>query len=198
MCGRAPGSGSLVDTEHQGAVRRRQIEPNDVADLVHEVRIAGELEGLRAVRLHAEGAPDAQTSCAKGRFPWPSSATNGWRPPASPTCSSVSVRGRPGEAHPTPLDALLQRGGATCRPCARARRWRRHRLVRGRLRRQDHAAAIASARPGCASRNLSSLKTSAATAGPYRVPSRGRVRHTTDGPDYNSKLTRSKHSVPGD
>ena len=46
----------IVDTEHQRAVRRRQIEPGDVADLVHEQRIAGELEGLRAVRLHAEAA----------------------------------------------------------------------------------------------------------------------------------------------
>ena len=57
MCGRAPGSGSFVDTEHQRAVRRRQIEAYDVADLVHEERVAGELEGLRAVRLHAEGRP---------------------------------------------------------------------------------------------------------------------------------------------
>ena len=49
----------FVDTEHQRAVRRRQIEAYDVADLVHEVRIAGQLERLRAVRLQAEGAPDA-------------------------------------------------------------------------------------------------------------------------------------------
>ena len=49
----------LVDAEHQRAVRRREIQAYDVADLVHEVRIAGELEGLRAVRLQAEGAPDA-------------------------------------------------------------------------------------------------------------------------------------------
>ena len=40
----------FVDTEHQRAVRRRQIEPDDVADLVHEQRIARQLEGLRAVR----------------------------------------------------------------------------------------------------------------------------------------------------
>ena len=49
----------LVDAEHQRAVRRRQIQAYDVADLVHEVRIARQLEGLRAVRLQAEGAPDA-------------------------------------------------------------------------------------------------------------------------------------------
>ena len=60
----------FVDTEHQGAVRRRQIEPNDVADLVHEERIARQLEGLRAVRLQAEGAPDAPDRRArKAAFP---------------------------------------------------------------------------------------------------------------------------------
>ena len=47
----------FIDTEHQRAAQRRQIEAYDVADLVHEERIAGELEGLRAVRLHAEGRP---------------------------------------------------------------------------------------------------------------------------------------------
>ena len=36
--------------------RQRQIEPNDVADLVHEVRIARQLEGLGAVRLQPERA----------------------------------------------------------------------------------------------------------------------------------------------
>ena len=38
----------LVDAEHQRAVRRRQIEAYDVADLVHEVRIARQLERLRS------------------------------------------------------------------------------------------------------------------------------------------------------
>ena len=60
----------LVDTEHQRAVRRRQIEAYDVADLVHEQRIARELERLRAVRLHAEGAPDApDRRVRKAAFP---------------------------------------------------------------------------------------------------------------------------------
>ena len=60
----------FVDTEHQGAVRRRQIEAYDVADLVHEVRIAGQLERLRAVRLQAEGAPDApDRRVRKAAFP---------------------------------------------------------------------------------------------------------------------------------
>ena len=49
----------FVDTEHQRAVWRRQIQAYDVADLVHEVRIAGQLEGLRTVGLQAESRPDA-------------------------------------------------------------------------------------------------------------------------------------------
>ena len=34
----------LVDAEHQRTIRRREIEAYDVADLVHEVRIARQLE----------------------------------------------------------------------------------------------------------------------------------------------------------
>ena len=49
----------LVDAEHHGALRRVEIEPDDVAHLLHEQRIGRELEGLDAVRLQAEGAPDA-------------------------------------------------------------------------------------------------------------------------------------------
>ena len=49
----------LVDTEHQRALRRRQIEPNDIADLLHEERVRRQLERLGAVRLQAERTPDA-------------------------------------------------------------------------------------------------------------------------------------------
>ena len=49
----------LVDTEHQRAIRRRHVKADNVADLVDEVRITGEFEGLGPVRLQAEGAPDA-------------------------------------------------------------------------------------------------------------------------------------------
>ena len=67
--------------------------PDDVANLVHEVRIAGELEGLRPMRLQAEGAPDAAA-----RSPAPSSvATSGWRPPEARCASARSPRP---SAHP--------------------------------------------------------------------------------------------------
>ena len=49
----------FVDAEHQRAVRRVEIEADDVAHLVDELRIARQLEALDAVRLQAEGAPDA-------------------------------------------------------------------------------------------------------------------------------------------
>ena len=49
----------FVDTENQGTIRRRQIQTDDVADLLHEEGIARQLEGLRAMRLQAEGPPDA-------------------------------------------------------------------------------------------------------------------------------------------
>ena len=48
----------FVDAEHQRAVRRVEIEADDVAHLVDELRIARQLEALDPVRLQAEGAPD--------------------------------------------------------------------------------------------------------------------------------------------
>ena len=60
----------LVDAEHHARSGGGQIEAYDVADLVHEVRIAGELEGLRAVRLQPEGTPDApDRRVRKAAFP---------------------------------------------------------------------------------------------------------------------------------
>ena len=75
----------FVDTENQGTIRRRQIQTDDVADLLHEEGIARQLEGLRAMRLQAEGPPDAMNGRgARGRSPAPSSeGSNGSRPAAS-------------------------------------------------------------------------------------------------------------------
>lgn len=49
----------FVDAEDEGTVRRRHVEPDDVAHLLHEQRIGGEFERLGAVRLEAERLPDA-------------------------------------------------------------------------------------------------------------------------------------------
>ena len=96
----------FIDTEHQRAVRRRQIEAYDVADLVHEQRIAGELEGLRAVRLHAEGRPyppdrrvrQPALRAIERSDQWVASAgvVSSVRSMTAATFSSESVRGRPG------------------------------------------------------------------------------------------------------
>src|ERR671915_292992 len=42
----------LVDAKHHRAIRRVEIEPDDVAHLLHEQRVGGELEGLGSMRLH--------------------------------------------------------------------------------------------------------------------------------------------------
>ena len=49
----------LVHAQHHGALRRGQIEPDDVAYFFDKQRIGGELEGLAAVRLKTERLPDA-------------------------------------------------------------------------------------------------------------------------------------------
>ncbi len=49
----------LVHTQHQGAIRRIEVQPHHIAHLLNEQRVGGELEGLGAVRLQAQGVPDA-------------------------------------------------------------------------------------------------------------------------------------------
>ena len=49
----------LVDAQHQGSVGWVEVEPDNVAHLIDEQRVRGQLEGLDAMRLQAEGTPDA-------------------------------------------------------------------------------------------------------------------------------------------
>jgi hypothetical protein len=49
----------LVDAQHQGFVRGIQIEPQDVGQLLEEVLVAAELEGLDPMRLQVVALPDA-------------------------------------------------------------------------------------------------------------------------------------------
>lgn len=51
--------GLLAHAQDDGMLRRRDIEPDDVTDLDHEVWISRELECLHPVRRKSEGAPDA-------------------------------------------------------------------------------------------------------------------------------------------
>jgi hypothetical protein len=52
----------LVDAQDHGPFRRRQVEADDVPDLLHELWVGGELEGLAAVRLETECTPDSTDS----------------------------------------------------------------------------------------------------------------------------------------
>src|SRR5258708_5454273 len=49
----------LVDAQDQRMLRRRHVEPDNVAHLLNEQWIGRKLEAFRAVRLQAEGSPDA-------------------------------------------------------------------------------------------------------------------------------------------
>jgi hypothetical protein len=50
--------GFLVHAEDDGVPRRVQVDADDVADLVNEERVGGDLEGLGAPGLQSEGPPD--------------------------------------------------------------------------------------------------------------------------------------------
>ncbi|MNP08381.1 hypothetical protein D3C76_1004480 [compost metagenome] len=49
----------LIDTEHQSLVRRIQVKPDDVLNLVDERRVGREFEGPLQVWLEPERPPDA-------------------------------------------------------------------------------------------------------------------------------------------
>ena len=49
----------LVHALHQRSIGRVQVQPHDVAHLLSEQRIGGQLEGLSSVWLQTTGAPDA-------------------------------------------------------------------------------------------------------------------------------------------
>ena len=59
--------GFLVHTEHQRLFRRIQVQPDDVADLVDELWVIADLEGVDQVRLEPECLPDP----THGRFRQP-------------------------------------------------------------------------------------------------------------------------------
>ena len=49
----------LVHADHDGPLRRVQVQPDDVADLGFQLRVGGELEGLGPPGLEVVVAPDA-------------------------------------------------------------------------------------------------------------------------------------------
>jgi hypothetical protein len=51
-------AGLLIHTQHDGPLGRAVVKPNDVDNLVHELRVGGELEELQPVRFELEASPD--------------------------------------------------------------------------------------------------------------------------------------------
>ena len=49
----------FIDAQHQSAVGRVEIEPNDVAHFVDKQRVGRQLEGFDPVRLQSKGPSDA-------------------------------------------------------------------------------------------------------------------------------------------
>ena len=49
----------FVDTQHDRALGRMQIQPDDVTDFLHKQRVLRQLEGLGPMRLQTERPPDA-------------------------------------------------------------------------------------------------------------------------------------------
>jgi HEAT repeat protein len=89
--------GLLVSADDHGVLRRVQVEADDVADLRVQLRIGGELEALRAVRLQAELAPQPGDAVM---------ADGDLAGPAQPVCQPP---GRP-VRHPLGLQGLRRRG----------------------------------------------------------------------------------------
>ena len=49
----------FVDTQHDRALGRVQVQPDDVTDFLHKQRVLRQLEGLSPMRLQAKRPPDA-------------------------------------------------------------------------------------------------------------------------------------------
>ena len=118
----------LVDAQNHRALRRMEIEAYDIAHLLDEQGIAGQLEGLDTVRLEGEGLPDATDRCRaeparpghRARAPMLAS----WGIDSSvivttrSTSASLILRGAPGLVSSSrPSQRAATNRAATCRPC---------------------------------------------------------------------------------
>ena len=50
----------LIDTKHDGFLRRIEIEAHNIAHLLHKHRVLARLEGVHPVGLESKGAPNSQ------------------------------------------------------------------------------------------------------------------------------------------
>ncbi len=49
----------LIDTQNQGSIRRVQVEPHNIPNLLNKKRILGQLESFRTMRLQSKSSPDS-------------------------------------------------------------------------------------------------------------------------------------------
>ena len=132
----------LVHAQHHRHQRRSHVKPHDVAHLVHEHRVGGQLEGLLAVRLQAKRPPDARhgrlrhspASRAMMRVLQcvaPSGTDSSVLAITASTCASTIVRGAPVR-------------GASSRPASRCSTYRARHLptVCGVTRCRDATALL--------------------------------------------------------
>ena len=86
----------LVDRQHDGMGRRIDVEPDDVAQLVDELRVVGELELPTPVRLQPVRAPDAlHRAGADADSPVPSVARSSGSSRPADRRASAPPRARP-------------------------------------------------------------------------------------------------------
>ena len=157
----------LVHAQHDRALGRIQVEPDDVTDLLEEQRVLGELPTLDAVRLEPERPPDprhrrlvepvAAAICA--RRPMRATVRRRGAPACvtitSSTCPSVSLRGCPGRGSSTsPSSRRATNRGRHLPTSGRTRhaQLRRDRRVHPRPRRTPTRSASAAPAPARSSR----------------------------------------------
>lgn len=96
----------LVHAQDERVLRRADVQPDDIAHLVHKLGIGRELNGFSAVRLQPESAPDPEMLSLDKPAGWPMNRVLHWVACAgllsnviritSATFSSLMVRGAPG------------------------------------------------------------------------------------------------------
>jgi hypothetical protein len=52
----------FIHSQHNGAIRRIEVQAHDVPHLLHKLRVLGKFEVLHPMRLQSEGMPDAHDS----------------------------------------------------------------------------------------------------------------------------------------
>ena len=116
-CGPRPGSGLLIHTKHHRLGRRLEIQAHDIADLLNEQRIGGELERFASMRLKPKRSParltvlcETWSFLASSRVLQCVASTGRSFSVAAINCSIFAspCRGAPGRGSSSRLSTILQ------------------------------------------------------------------------------------------